>query len=39
MNVTEALKTRISCRAFLDRPVPEATVRAILDGAKWSPSG
>lgn len=39
MNVTEALKTRISCRAFLDKPVPEATVRAILDGAKWSPSG
>lgn len=39
MNVTEALKTRISCRAFLDTPVPEATVRAILDGAKWAPSG
>lgn len=39
MNVSEALKTRITCRAFLDKPVPEATVRAILDGAKWAPSG
>jgi nitroreductase len=39
VNVSEALKTRITCRAFLDKPVPEATVRAILDGAKWAPSG
>lgn len=39
MNVSEALKTRITCRAFLDKPVSEADVRAVLDGAKWSPSG
>lgn len=39
MDVLEALKTRISCRAFLDKPVPEATVRAILEGAQWAPSG
>ncbi|MCM2310236.1 MAG: nitroreductase [Steroidobacteraceae bacterium] len=39
MNVSEALATRMSCRAFLSTPVPEATVRAILDGAKRSPSG
>lgn len=39
MNVSEALATRMSCRAFLPTPVPEATVRAILDGAKQSPSG
>lgn len=39
VDVLEALKTRISCRAFLDKPVPEEKVRAILDGAKWSPSG
>lgn len=39
MNVSEALKSRISCRAFLEKPVPEAMVRAILDGAKWAPSG
>lgn len=39
MNVSEALASRISCRAFLDRPVPEATVRVILDGARHAPSG
>jgi nitroreductase len=39
VDVLEALKTRISCRAFLDKPVPEATVRAILEGAQWAPSG
>lgn len=39
MDVLEALKTRITCRAFLDKPVPEATLRAVLEGAKWAPSG
>lgn len=39
MKVSEALKTRISCRAFLPDPVPEATVRRILELARWSPSG
>ena len=39
MNVSEALASRMSCRAFLPTPVPEATVRAILDGAKQAPSG
>lgn len=39
MNVSEALKRRISTRAFLDRPVPEALVRELLDTARWSPSG
>jgi len=39
VNVSEALATRMSCRTFLPTPVPEATVRAILDGAKQSPSG
>ena len=39
MNVSEALKTRITCRAFLDKPVPEATVREILELAKYAPSG
>ena len=39
MDVLEALKSRITCRAFLPTPVPEATVRAILEGAQWSPSG
>jgi len=39
VNVAEALSTRMSCRAFLPEPVPEATVRAILEGARQAPSG
>ncbi|HYM34639.1 MAG TPA: nitroreductase [Steroidobacteraceae bacterium] len=39
MNVTEAIDTRMSCRAFLNKPVPVATVRAILETAKRAPSG
>ena len=39
MNVSEALRTRISVRAFLDKPVSEEDVRALLEIAKYSPSG
>jgi nitroreductase len=39
VDVSEALATRMICRAFLPTPVPAATVRAILDAAKQSPSG
>ena len=39
MNVTDAVDSRMSCRAFLDTPVPEATVREILDVARRAPSG
>ena len=39
MNVSEALKTRITCRAFLDKPVTEATLRELLETAKYAPSG
>ena len=39
MNVSEAVDTRMSCRAFLSTPVPEATIRQILDTAKRAPSG
>lgn len=39
MKVSEALDTRITCRAFLPTPVPEATLRGILDRAKRAPSG
>jgi len=39
VNVSEAIASRMSCRAFLPTPVSEATVRAILDGAKQAPSG
>jgi nitroreductase len=37
--VTEALTSRISTRAFLDTPVNEVDLRAILETARWSPSG
>ncbi len=39
MHVGEALRTRTSIRAFTPEPVPEAIVRAILDDARWAPSG
>lgn len=39
MDVSQALRTRISTRAFLDRPVDEAAIRDILDTARWAPSG
>lgn len=39
MDILDALKQRISTRAFLDKPVSEATIRAILDDARWAPSG
>ncbi|MES2821412.1 MAG: nitroreductase [Pseudomonadota bacterium] len=39
MSVASALKQRISTRAFLPTPVDAATVRALLDTARWSPSG
>ena len=39
MNVDDALRTRISIRNYLDKPVSEQVVREILDVARWSPSG
>lgn len=39
MDVTEAVKRRISVRAFKPDPVPEAVVREMLDLAKQAPSG
>lgn len=39
MNVEDALRGRISTRAFLPTPVTESEVRALLDAARWSPSG
>ena len=39
MNVEEAVKSRISTRAFLPDPVPEGAVREILDLARYAPSG
>ncbi len=39
MKVSEALATRMSCRAFLPTPVPATTVRTILESARQTPSG
>lgn len=39
LDVIEAIRSRFSCRAFLPDPVPEATVRAILEAARLAPSG
>jgi nitroreductase len=39
VNVSEAVATRMSCRAYLDAPVPGTVVRAILEAARRTPSG
>lgn len=39
MHVAEAVSTRRSVRAFLDRPVPLDTLRRVLDDARMAPSG
>ncbi|MGH6727820.1 MAG: nitroreductase family protein [Pseudolabrys sp.] len=38
MNVFDAVATRFSCRAFLPKPIPEKTVRDILERAARTPS-
>lgn len=39
MNVTDALNNRHSCRAFLDKPVSQETIDALLNKAAQAPSG
>jgi nitroreductase len=39
VDVLEAMRSRQSTRAFLDQPVARATIEAILDAARWAPSG
>lgn len=39
MNVVDAIKTRFSVRAYLDKPVEKELVYKILDIARFSPSG
>lgn len=39
MNVNEAIKGRISVRAFTAAPLPEAVLREILEVARYAPSG
>ena len=38
MNVLDAVASRYSCRSFLPTPIPEATVRDILERAARAPS-
>jgi nitroreductase len=39
LSVISALKGRFSTRAYLDKPVPKSVVKAVLECARWSPSG
>lgn len=39
MNVTEAVATRRSVRAFLDKPVDRAVIKRVLEKAQRAPSG
>jgi nitroreductase len=39
MSVSEAVESRRSVRAFLDKPVPQEVLRRVLDKARMSPSG
>ena len=39
MNVSDAIASRFSARAFLDRPVERAVVESILERAARTPSG
>lgn len=39
MNLIHAIEERRSIRGFLDRPVSRQTLEAILQTARWSPSG
>ncbi|PHQ72223.1 MAG: nitroreductase family protein [Sneathiella sp.] len=39
MKVSEAIKSRVTIRQFLDKPVPEKTIREIIETAKRAPSG
>jgi len=39
MDVLSAMRERRSTRAFLDKPVAHETIVAILDAARWAPSG
>ena len=39
MNVSDALKQRKSVRAYMDKPIEDKKIQAILEAAKYSPSG
>ncbi|MEM1442781.1 MAG: nitroreductase [Verrucomicrobiota bacterium] len=39
MDISEAIRGRISTRAFLSQPVEKETIEAVLETARWAPSG
>lgn len=39
MDISQAVDSRISCRAFQDKQVPRAVIKELLEKAKRSPSG
>lgn len=39
MNIAQAIQQRKSCRAYLNKPVPNETIQQILSIARWAPSG
>jgi len=39
MTITQTIRTRISTRAFLNKPVTRETINELLDITRWSPSG
>ncbi len=39
MDVLEAIEQRLSCRAFLDKPVPKELVHRVFEAARWAASG
>ena len=39
MNVTQAVTTRRSIRAYLDKPVPLGVITRVMDKARWAASG
>ena len=39
MDILQAICGRKSTRAYLDTPVPKEHIQAILDAARWAPSG
>jgi nitroreductase len=38
MNVTEAIRSRYSCRSYEDKPVEKAKLNAVLEAARQAPS-
>jgi nitroreductase len=38
MDAIECIKTRISIRKFISKPIPKDIIMSIIDTAKWSPS-